>query len=105
MAGAGACVLAGLAYSLVLLLPPAGWVLPAADSYAHYATLPIGLWTLAALIELAQRSLPVAGLATAAGAGEEPGGDPEPAEGEAGSDDEEGLAQSSTRPGIAGVDA
>jgi len=42
------------------LLPPAGWVLPAADSYAHYVTLPVGLWTLAALIELAERSLPVA---------------------------------------------
>jgi hypothetical protein len=63
MAGVAACSLAGLAYSVVLLLPPAGWVLPAADSYAHYATLPVGLWTLAALIELAQRSLPVASLA------------------------------------------
>ncbi len=60
MAGAAACLLAGLIYPLVLLLPPAGWVLPAADSYAHYLTLPVGLWTLAALIELAERSLPVA---------------------------------------------
>ena len=63
MAGVAACVLSALAYSVVLLLPPAGWVLPAADSYAHYATLPVGLWTLAALVELAQRSLPVARLA------------------------------------------
>ncbi len=60
MAAAAACLLAGLIYPLVLLLPPAGWVLPAADSYAHYVTLPVGLWTLAALIELAERSLPVA---------------------------------------------
>jgi hypothetical protein len=60
MAGAAACLLAGLAYAVVLLLPPASWVLPAADSYAHYVTLPVGLWTVAALIELTERSLPVA---------------------------------------------
>ena len=46
-----------------LLLPAQTWVLAAADSYAHFATLPIGLWTLAALIELAERSLPTASLA------------------------------------------
>ena len=51
------------AYAVVLLLPVQSWVLPAADGYAHFATLPVGLWTLAALIELAQRSLPVASLA------------------------------------------
>jgi hypothetical protein len=66
MAGAAACLLAGLAYAVVLLLPPASWVLPAADSYAHYATLPVGLWTIAALIELAERSLPAASPAPAA---------------------------------------
>ena len=60
MAGAAACLLAGLTYAVVLLLPPASWVLPAADSYAHYVTLPVGLWTIAALVELAERSLPVA---------------------------------------------
>jgi hypothetical protein len=60
MAGAAACALAGLAYSVVLLLPPAGWVLPAADSYSHYVTLPVGLWTIAALVELSERTLPVA---------------------------------------------
>ncbi len=60
MAGAAAALLAGSVYPLVLLLPPAGWVLPAADSYAHYVTLPVGLWTLAALIELTARALPVA---------------------------------------------
>ena len=57
LAGAGACLLGGLVYPLVLLLPPAGWVLPAADSYSHYLTLPVGLWTAAALIDLAERSL------------------------------------------------
>jgi hypothetical protein len=62
MAGVAACSLAGIVYPIVLLLPPAGWVLPAADSYAHYATLPVGLWTLAALIELAEHSLPPAKL-------------------------------------------
>ena len=60
MAGAAACLLAGFTYAVVLLLPPASWVLPAADSYAHYVTLPVGLWTIAALVELAERSLPVA---------------------------------------------
>jgi hypothetical protein len=62
-----ACAASGLvsaaAYALVLLLPPQSWVLAAADSYAHYATLPIGLWALAAFIELAECSLPSAVLA------------------------------------------
>lgn len=43
------------AYALVLSLPKQPWVLAAADSYAHYATLPIGLLTLAALVELGRR--------------------------------------------------
>jgi hypothetical protein len=43
-------------------LPAQSWVLAAADSYAHFATLPVGLCTLAALIELAERSLPTASL-------------------------------------------
>jgi hypothetical protein len=60
MSGVGAAVAAGAAYMLVLLLPPAGWVLAAADAYAHYATMPVGLWTLSALVILAGRSLPVA---------------------------------------------
>jgi hypothetical protein len=60
LACAAAALLGGLVYPLLFLLPPAGWVLPAADSYAHYATLPVGLWTIAALIELAGRSLPLA---------------------------------------------
>ncbi|MFO0891566.1 MAG: hypothetical protein U0790_20785 [Isosphaeraceae bacterium] len=69
LAAAASCVLAAMIYPLILLLPPAGWVLPAADSYSHYLTLPAGLWTLAALIELAQRSLPVAQLARDEGEG------------------------------------
>jgi hypothetical protein len=55
----------GLAYILVLSLPPQTWVLAAADSYAHYATLPVGLLLLSALVELGARSLPKAGLAAA----------------------------------------
>jgi hypothetical protein len=50
---------------VLLSLPEQTWVLNAADSYAHYATLAVGLVTLSALIELAERSLPVAKAATA----------------------------------------
>jgi hypothetical protein len=57
---AGATVAAGLlaalAYGVVLQLPAQPWVLAAADSYAHYATLPIGLLLLATLVELADRA-------------------------------------------------
>ncbi len=55
--------LAGLVYSIVLELPTQSWVLAAADSYAHYATLPVGVLTLAALVELGERTLPSANLA------------------------------------------
>jgi hypothetical protein len=58
-AGAGA----GAAYLLLLSLPAQTWVLSAADSYAHYATLPVGLLLLAAVVELGERSLPNARLA------------------------------------------
>jgi len=61
--GVSAGVLAAVAYALILSLPGATWVLSAADSYAHYATLPVGLIMLAALVELGGRSvvtLPVA---------------------------------------------
>ncbi|MBV8608950.1 MAG: hypothetical protein JO034_16015, partial [Singulisphaera sp.] len=47
---------------LLLAMPPQTWVLSAADGYAHYATLPIGLLALAALVELGERSLPTATL-------------------------------------------
>jgi hypothetical protein len=52
--------LAGLGYAALLSLPHQAWVLTAADSYSHYATLPIGLVTLSALIELSERTLPFA---------------------------------------------
>ena len=48
------------AYLLVLSLPTSTWCLAAADSYAHYGTLPVGLILLAALVELGERSLPMA---------------------------------------------
>ena len=60
MAAAAATAFAAGAYAIVLLLPAQTWVLGTADAYAHFATLPVGLWTLAALIELAERSLPTA---------------------------------------------
>jgi hypothetical protein len=65
LAGVAAGSGAALAYLLVLSLPASTWVLAAADSYAHYVTLPIGLLTLAALVELGERALPSATLAAA----------------------------------------
>jgi hypothetical protein len=50
--GAGAA----LAYLVLLYFPAASWLLAAADSYSHYATLPLGLMMLATLIELADRT-------------------------------------------------
>ncbi len=47
-----------LAYAIVLSLPAQAWVLSAADSYAHYATLPIGLVLASALVELGRRASP-----------------------------------------------
>jgi hypothetical protein len=67
MAFIGTAVMSAAAYSVVLLLPAQSWVLAAADSYAHFATLPVGLWTLAAMIELGARSLPFAALAASSG--------------------------------------
>ncbi|WP_165070990.1 hypothetical protein [Paludisphaera rhizosphaerae] len=64
--------LSAVAYALVQILPPAGWVLPAADAYAHYATLPVGLWTLAVFIVLAEQVLPVARSAEVERAAESP---------------------------------
>lgn len=48
----------GLVYLVVLALPARGWVLEAADSYAHLATLPLGLWLTSALVELAESTPP-----------------------------------------------
>ncbi len=64
--GALASGLAAVAYLVVLALPTQTWVLAAADSYAHYATLPVGVLTLAGLVELGERSLPAAAPAKAA---------------------------------------
>jgi phosphoribosylcarboxyaminoimidazole (NCAIR) mutase len=61
--GAAAGVLSAMAYMLVLSLPASTWALGAADSYAHYGTIPVGLILAAALIELGERSLPLANLA------------------------------------------
>jgi hypothetical protein len=62
LATVAASVLAGSVYALLLLLPSQSWVLGASDAYAHYVTLPVGLWLLAAVIILAERSLPSAAL-------------------------------------------
>jgi hypothetical protein len=67
---AGCTALAGLAagtaYATLLALPRQPWLLGAADSYAHYATLPIGLACLAGLVELGTHALPRATLAAKA---------------------------------------
>lgn len=60
LAGILAAFLSGLAYLVVLAFPASTWILAAADGYAHYVTLPVGLWTASVLVELAERSLPVA---------------------------------------------
>ena len=54
MGCAASAAVAGSVYALLLLLPSQPWVLGAADAYAHYVTLPVGLWTLAATIILAE---------------------------------------------------
>ena len=56
LASLAAAIVAAVAYAVVLALPPQTWVLAAADSYSHYATLPIGLLTLAVLVELGKRA-------------------------------------------------
>jgi hypothetical protein len=60
LAGIASGALSAAAYAVVLLLPAQSWVLGAADSYAHFLTLPVGLWTASVFVELAQRSLPTA---------------------------------------------
>jgi hypothetical protein len=63
----GTCFVCGcvsaLSYVVLLSLPVSAWLLNAADAYAHYATLPLALVAIAALIELGERSLPLATLA------------------------------------------
>jgi hypothetical protein len=60
LAGLAAGGGAALAYLMVLSLPASPWVLAAADAYAHYATLPVGLLLVAALVELGERARPSA---------------------------------------------
>ncbi len=59
-----AASLTSVAYFLMLSMPTQSWVLAAADSYAHYATLPVGLMMLAGLVDLGERSLLPARLAS-----------------------------------------
>ncbi len=54
--GLAAGGLSALAYLVVLSLPSQSWVLAAADSYAHFATLPVGMVLVSALVELGGRS-------------------------------------------------
>ena len=54
--GVGVGTTSALAYYVVLAMPVQPWILLAADSYAHYASLPIGLFGLAAMVELGGRS-------------------------------------------------
>ena len=63
LAGLAAGFCAALTYPIVLSLPPAFWLLNAADAYAHLATMAVGLYTLSALVALAERSLPQAAAA------------------------------------------
>ncbi len=60
LSGALSCGLTTLAYLVILALPAQPWVLQAADSYAHYSTLLVGLLLLSGMIDLAERTLPVA---------------------------------------------
>lgn len=59
VAGLVAGGLSALSYAVLLSLAAQPWVLGAADSYAHYASLPVGLLLLSALVELADRALPL----------------------------------------------
>lgn len=57
--------IAWLAYGAMFSLPAQPWLLTAADAYAHYGTLVVGLATAAAIVELGESSLPHAKRATA----------------------------------------
>lgn len=57
--------LTALSYALVFTFPASTWLLSAADAYAHYVTLPVGLLTVSATMELGERALPLATLAEA----------------------------------------
>ncbi len=57
-AGLAAAGVATLAYLAILSLPVSSWLLAAADGYAHYATLPVGLALVSAVVELGERRCP-----------------------------------------------
>lgn len=65
LAGVVGGALSAASYAVVLSLPRQPWVLTAADSYAHYGTLVVGLIATAVLVELGSQALPRAALATA----------------------------------------
>lgn len=54
MCGVGAGLATWCAYALLLSLPAQPWVLPTADAYAHYVSLPFGLVLVSGLIGLAE---------------------------------------------------
>jgi hypothetical protein len=55
--GSITCAVAGgVVYAILLALPIQGWVLTAADSYSHYATLLTGLILAGALVEIGHRA-------------------------------------------------
>ena len=59
LSGILAGALSATSYFLVLSLPTQPWVLAAADAYAHFCTLPIGLVLLSLLVELGASTLAV----------------------------------------------
>lgn len=62
LGGLTAGVPVGLSYLALLSLPRQPWLLTAADGYGHFASLPVGLVVLAALVDLAARALPRAAI-------------------------------------------
>lgn len=56
--GIAAAACCFFAYAALLSLPSQPWVLTAADSYAHYLTLLVGLLLAATLVEVSQQALP-----------------------------------------------
>lgn len=64
--------LSALCYGVLLTFPTSSWLLTAADAYAHYATLPVGLVVISVAVELGERSLPLATLAEERAVKDEP---------------------------------
>lgn len=70
LAGLFAGVFSAASYFVVLSFPASPWLINAADSYAHYFSLPAGLWLLSVFVELGERALPEATLVPVAGVAE-----------------------------------